>query len=84
MRNKSEDYRLNAVNCLTVAEQTADPAARAMLIAIARSWYALGDQAERNSMLDLVYETPQPTEQQQQPVVQQQQQIQPGKDEPED
>jgi hypothetical protein len=80
--NKSEEYRQNAANCLTVAERTADTATRAMLMAMARSWYALADQADRNSRLDVVYETPPPSEPQQ-PVAQQQQQTQPDKDDPE-
>jgi len=73
MRN-SEEYRLNAVNCLSVAEGLTDPAKKAALIAQARSWFALAEQAERNSKADVVYETPTA-----QPVVQQQQQIQPDK-----
>lgn len=81
--NKSEEYRQNAANCLTVAEQIADPATRAMLMAMARSWYALADQADRNSRLDVVYETPPPPPGRPQPVAQQQQQIQPDQDDPE-
>jgi hypothetical protein len=79
MRSKSEDYRFNAVNCLMVAEQTADPATKAKLLAMARSWHTLADQAERNSKTDLSYETPPPAPQPQS-VAQQQQQIQPGTD----
>jgi hypothetical protein len=83
MRSKSEEYRRTAATCLTVAEQFNDPAAKALLIGMARAWYALADQAERNSKTDLVYETPTPQPEPQQPVVQQQQQIQPATDEPE-
>ncbi len=72
--SRSDDYRHNAANCLAVAEQTADAGARAMLIAMARAWHTLADQADRNSKSDLVYETPQPPPPQ--PVVQQQQQQQ--------
>jgi hypothetical protein len=79
MRNKSEEYRRSAAECLRVAEQTADPTAKAELIAMARSWIALAAQAERNSQADIVYETPPPA-QQEQPVAQQQQQIQPDKE----
>jgi len=75
---KSDEYRLNAVNCLSVAEGLNDPAKKAALIAQARSWFALAEQAERNSKTDVVYETPTA----QQPVAQQQQQIQPDKGEP--
>jgi hypothetical protein len=77
--SRSDEYRHNAANCLAVAGQTEDPTARAMLIAMARSWHRLADQADRNSKTDLVYETPPaPAEQ---PATQQQQQIQPDKDE---
>lgn len=83
--SRSDDYRHNAANCLAVAEHTKEPGAKALLIAMARSWYLLADQAEKNSQSDLVYgpplfETPPPPGQ---PVAQQQQQIQPEKDESE-
>jgi len=74
---KSEEYRLNAVNCLSVAEGLTDPAKKSALLAQARSWFALAEQAERNSKTDVVYETPTA---QQPPVIQQQQQIQPVKE----
>jgi hypothetical protein len=83
MRSRSDDYRFNALNCLAIAEQITDPGTKALLFAMARSWYALADQADRNSKLrELVYETP--TSEPQLPVTQQQQQIQPGKDESEE
>jgi hypothetical protein len=76
MNNKADEYRRNAVNCLRVAERTADLAARAALLDMAQSWRVLAEQADRNSANDLVYETP-PRSPPQQPVAQQQQQIQP-------
>ena len=76
MNNKADEYRRNAVNCLRVAERTADPAARATLLDMAQSWRILAEQADRNSATDVVYETP-PRSPPQQPVAQQQQQIQP-------
>jgi hypothetical protein len=80
--SRSDDYRHNAANCLAVAEHTKEPGAKALLIAMARSWHLLADQAEKNSKSDLVYEpplfeTPRPPGQ---PAVQQQQQIQPDDD----
>ena len=60
MRSKSDEYRRTAVDCLRVAEQITDPAAKAELILMARSRIALADQADRNSQTDLVYETPPP------------------------
>jgi hypothetical protein len=77
--SRSDEYRHNAANCLAVAGHTDDPTARALLIAMARSWHRLADQADRNSKSDLVYETPMRAAEQ--PAVQQQQQIQPDKDE---
>ena len=81
--SRSDDYRHNAANCLAVAEHTKEPGARALLIAMARSWHLLADQAEKNSKSDLVYEPPlfeTPPRPPEQPVAQQQQQIQPDKD----
>jgi hypothetical protein len=81
---KSEDYRRNAVSCLQLVDKTDDPAERAYLLEMARAWRNLADQAERNSAVDLVYETPvraaaPPPPDPPQPVSQQQQQIQPKK-----
>jgi hypothetical protein len=76
MNNKADEYRRNAVNCLRVAERTADLAARATLLDMAQSWRFLAEQADRNSATDVIYETP-PKSPPQQPVAQQQQQIQP-------
>jgi hypothetical protein len=78
MRSKSADYRLNAVNCLTVGQQTTDLGTKAKLLAMARAWFALANQADRNCQTDLVYETPK--QEPEQPVAQQQQQVQPDKE----
>ncbi len=51
------DYRLNAANCLHLADQSSDPAIRMGLIDIAHVWLGLAEQAEKNSGADLVYET---------------------------
>jgi len=83
MRSRSDDYRFNALNCLAIAEQITDPGTKALLIAMARSWYALAGQADRNSKLDLCFTRLLQSEPQQ-PVTQQQQQIQPSKDESEE
>jgi len=47
---------------------------------MAHAWQRLAEQANRNSKLDLVYETPARSEQQ--PAIQQQQQIQPDGSDP--
>jgi len=88
MNNKADEYRRNAVDCLRMAERTADLAARATLLDMAQAWRVLAEQADRNSTTDVVYETPakSPSQQKspsqhklppQQAVAQQQQQIQP-------
>jgi hypothetical protein len=74
MRSRAAEYRQNAAKCLRVAEDVSDHAARRELLAMARAWHNLASQAERNSQVDLVYETP---AREQQQIVQQQQQIQP-------
>jgi hypothetical protein len=55
-----EDYRDNAVECLRLANEAANPATRASLLRMAESWHRLYDQAERNALSDLFYETPLP------------------------
>ena len=78
---KEEEYRLLAANCLELRDAMKDESSKASLLAMARVWYSLALQAERNARTDVVYEPPLPkaptqavTQQQQQ---QQQQQIQP-------
>jgi len=78
--SRSLEYLRNAASCLRVAERTTDLAARAELIKMAHAWQRLAEQANRNSKLDLVYETPAKSEQQ--PATQQQQQIQPDGSDP--
>jgi len=78
--SRSLEYLHNAASCLRVAERTTDLAARAELIKMAHAWQRLAEQANRNSKLDLVYETPAKSEQQ--PATQQQQQIQPDGSDP--
>ena len=73
---KADEYRRHAAVCFRAAQELPH-AMRVQLLDMAASWQALADQAERNSKLDLVYETP-PVATGQQPV-QQQQQIQPRK-----
>ena len=80
----AEKYRLYARHCFQLAENTTDPGTKLWLIELAQSWLVLAEQAERNLIADLVYETPPPPpEAPERAVVQQQQQIQPKKDEDE-
>lgn len=74
-------YRLYAANCVEIAQETASPDRKAALLNMAQAWLMLADQAEKNSEVVLVYETPTPTPaprpMQSQQVAQQQQQQQP-------
>jgi hypothetical protein len=67
-----KDYRDNAAESLRLANEATNPSMRASLLRMAEAWLRLRDQAEKNSQLDLTYETPPP----QQSVPQQQQQQQ--------
>jgi hypothetical protein len=48
-----------ATKCLRAAEQTADPSTKLLFLEMAMAWRRLAKQAEKNSRLDVVYETPQ-------------------------
>jgi hypothetical protein len=67
-----EVYRANAAECMRMANDATNPTMRASLLRMAESWFRLYDQVEKNSQLDLTYETPP----RQQSVPQQQQQQQ--------
>ena len=53
-------YRLNATHCVEIAHDIADRERKATLVAMAQAWLMLADQAEKNSEISLVYETPTP------------------------
>ena len=52
------DYQRYAAECVLLAEQIADHAQKARLLAMARGWMHLAQLAEKNSLNDVVYETP--------------------------
>ena len=54
----TDRYRQNALECLRLADQMHEPIAKTALVNLAQYWVNLADQAEKNSRLDLVYETP--------------------------
>ena len=56
----SEEYRQHAAKCVLLAEETNNPGTRLALMEMAQAWLRLAEQAEKNSKLDLVYETPSP------------------------
>jgi hypothetical protein len=55
----TDDYRGRAAECLRLANETANPTHRASLLEMAQAWLRLIDQAEKNRLSDLTYETPQ-------------------------
>jgi len=73
----ADEYRVKAAQLNARARAETNPAVRADLEALALSYVRLARQAERNSLNNVVYETPPARADQQQ----QQQQIQPKKDE---
>jgi hypothetical protein len=56
--NDARRYRQKAAECLETAEHISDHGTRMALVAMAESWIRLAEQADRNSLNDLVYETP--------------------------
>jgi hypothetical protein len=52
------DYRERAAKCVELAAQISDPICKAAFLEMARSWAHLAEQADKNSALDLTYETP--------------------------
>jgi hypothetical protein len=55
---KTDLYRRHAAECLHSLAATTDPHGRLVLQIMAASRAKLAEQAEKNSRLDLVYETP--------------------------
>lgn len=53
-----EDYRRHAALCLKLANEATDERSKSVLIDMASAWMRLAEQAEKNSALDIVYETP--------------------------
>ena len=51
-------YRERAAKCVELAAQISDPICKAAFLEMARSWAHLAEQADKNSTLDLTYETP--------------------------
>lgn len=64
----SADYRHHARMCLSLAADTSDLKARALLLCMAGPGNNLAGQADRNRTADLVYETPPPQLEPQKPV----------------
>jgi hypothetical protein len=53
-----EEYRRHAALCLELANETTEERDKSALIDMAQAWMRLAEQAEKNSALDIVYETP--------------------------
>ena len=64
---KSEEvvavYHLHAANCTDIARRTSDPKNRRVLLRMAAAWLTLAEQVEKNTQVNLVYETPEPRQQ---------------------
>jgi hypothetical protein len=52
------DYQRYAAECVLLAEEMSDSAQKARLLAMASGWLHLAALAEKNSLNDVVYETP--------------------------
>jgi tRNA A37 threonylcarbamoyladenosine dehydratase len=76
----ADRYRLKAGDLASLARAETDPFGKAEYEKLSQAYLRLAEQAERNSRVDLVYETPPPRQPQDQPQVQQQQQSQPEPD----
>jgi hypothetical protein len=55
-----DDYRQRAAECLRLANEAGNPTHRAALLEMAQAWLLLHDQAEKNRLNDISYETPLP------------------------
>jgi hypothetical protein len=76
----AEDYRAKAAELDAKASVESDPFARAELHRLAESYRRLADQADRNSLTDVVYEPAPLSGQAERAAQQQQQQPQPKPD----
>jgi hypothetical protein len=72
---KGDEYRVRAANISALAKRESSSSSRAEFEHLAMAYLRLADQADKNAMSDIVYETPM-----ERPQVQQQQQPQPDKD----
>jgi hypothetical protein len=56
--DRTDQYRVKAESCLSLAERTTDGARRSRLLDYALYWFRLAELADKNHGLDLVYEWP--------------------------
>jgi len=76
-RQRAEEYRRLASECLAASRAVSSEETRAALIAIAQGWLRLAEEQDDAEAEDL----PLGREEPQRPAAQQQQQVQPKKDE---
>jgi len=81
-RQKAEEYRRLASECLAASRVVSSEETRAALIAIAQGWLRLAE--EQDDTPDGPGDLPPRSEDSPRPVVQQQQQVQPPKDDDKD
>ena len=53
-----DEYMRHAAECLKLASEMTNPEKRVALLNMAQAWSHLADQAVKNSLTDIVYETP--------------------------
>jgi hypothetical protein len=74
MMSSADQYRARAADMTAKAKVESNPVLRAQFENLCRAYLRLAEQAERNALTDLVYETPLPAPR----GLQQQQQTQPA------
>ena len=57
--SSAERYRKHAADCFAMAQGAMEERNKAALLDIAQYWLNLADQAAKNELTDIVYETPQ-------------------------
>ena len=55
-----QDYHERAARCVELVTQVSDPVCKAAFLEMSRSWMHLAEQADKNSTLDLTYESAPP------------------------
>jgi hypothetical protein len=83
MPDRTDEFRRRAGDCVAIARAMTDPGNRAILLAMAQSWYDLANGSATNVDADLREFNDRQMTPSSRPVVQQQQQIQPENEEDE-
>jgi hypothetical protein len=81
MRDRSDEFRVAASECLRLARLTSDESTRASLLVMAQKWFDLASGRPSQDTLDVAVRAFNERQMTAKPTMQQQQQIQPKKDE---